>query len=99
MYNGEWYEKKLDSRNNRYEKYKFGRSTVQDEALNTIYAAIGSARWTAYTNERGEVERIIWSDELRRLLGYTDELQLPNTMQVAERAHSSGGFGTCDAKI
>lgn len=54
-----------------------------DEALNTIYAAIGSARWTAYTNERGEVERIIWSDELRRLLGYTDELQIPNTMQVA----------------
>ena len=54
-----------------------------DEALNTIYAAIGSARWTAYTNERGEVERIIWSDERRRLLDYTDELQLPNTMQVA----------------
>lgn len=79
MYNGEWYEKNLIAEITDMKNTNSGIDSA-DEALNTIYAAIGLARWTAYTNERGEVERIIWSDELRRLLGYTDELQLLNTM-------------------
>ena len=54
-----------------------------DEALNTLYATIGSARWTAYTDEFGEVKSVVWSDELRRLLGYENEAEAPNMLSVA----------------
>ena len=54
----------------------------EDAALTMIYEALGSARWTVYTKQDGSVDHVRWSDELRRLLGYQDTDEMPDTMQV-----------------
>lgn len=54
----------------------------ESTALTMIYEALGSARWTVYAKPDGSVDHGCWSDELRRLLGYQDENEMPNTTQA-----------------
>ncbi len=39
-------------------------------SLNTIHEMLGSGKWTMDFDEAGEMVRVSWSDEFRRMLGY-----------------------------
>ena len=57
------------------------RDVRRDDLIDSIYQIMGAARWQAIYNERGETTSIYYSDEFRKLLGYTKE-ELENTREA-----------------
>ena len=55
---------------------------LQNEAasLDTIHEMLGSGKWTMDFDEEGVMERISWSDEFRRMLGYNDKEDFPDVL-------------------
>ncbi|MBR3245602.1 MAG: PAS domain-containing protein [Parasporobacterium sp.] len=56
---------------------------LQNEAasLNTIHEMLGSGKWTMDFDEAGEMVRVNWSDEFRRMLGYHDKNDFPDVLE------------------
>ena len=56
---------------------------LQNEAasLNTIHEMLGSGKWTMDFDETGEMVRVKWSDEFRRMLGYHDTDDFPDLLE------------------
>ena len=56
---------------------------LQNEAasLDTIHEMLGSGKWTMDFNEAGEMIRVSWSDEFRRMLGYHGTDDFPDVLE------------------
>ncbi len=56
---------------------------LQNEAasLNTIHEMLGSGKWTMDFNEAGVMERVNWSDEFRRMVGYRGKDDFPDVLE------------------
>ncbi|MER2151796.1 MAG: response regulator, partial [Candidatus Limivicinus sp.] len=57
---------------------------LQNEAasLNTIHEMLGSGKWTMDFDEAGEMIRVNWSDEFRRMIGYQDADDFPDVVEA-----------------
>ncbi len=54
----------------------------KDLKIKTINDAISAGLWQIKLNEDLGVDKVIWSDELRKMLGYKDENDFPNTLDA-----------------
>ncbi len=56
---------------------------LQNEAasLDTIHEMLGSGKWTMSFDEAGVMERVSWSDEFRRMLGYQEADDFPDVLE------------------
>ncbi len=56
---------------------------LQNEAasLDTIHEMLGSGKWTMDFDEAGEMIRVSWSDEFRRMLGYHGTDDVPDVLE------------------
>ena len=56
---------------------------LQNEAasLNTIHEMLGSGKWTMDFDEEGEMIRVNWSDEFRRMVGYHNADDFPDALE------------------
>ena len=56
---------------------------LQNEAasLATIHEMLGSGKWTMDFDESGVMTRVNWSNEFRRMLGYHDVEDFPDTLE------------------
>ena len=56
---------------------------LQDESasLDTIHEMLGSGKWTMDFDEAGVMERVNWSDEFRRMLGYNNADDFPDVLE------------------
>ena len=56
---------------------------LQNEAvsLDTIHEMLGSGKWTMDFDEAGEMIRVSWSDEFRRMLGYHGTDDFPDVLE------------------
>ena len=56
---------------------------LQNEAasLDTIHEMLGSGKWTMDFDEAGAMERVNWSDEFRRMLGYHGTDDFPDVLE------------------
>ncbi len=50
-------------------------------SLNTIHEMLGSGKWTMDFDEAGEMVRVSWSDEFRRMLGYRGTEDFPDVLE------------------
>ncbi len=50
-------------------------------SLNTIHEMLGSGKWTMDFDEAGEMVRVSWSDEFRRMLGYHGTDDFPDVLE------------------
>ena len=58
-------------------------AALQNEAalLDTIHEMLGSGKWTMDFDEAGEMIRVNWSDEFRRMLGYHSTEDFPDVLE------------------
>ena len=58
-------------------------SALQNEAasLNTIHEMLGSGKWTMDFDEAGQMVRVNWSDEFRRMIGYQGVEDFPDVLE------------------
>ena len=54
----------------------------RSEMIDAVFQIMGAARWQAVYDEKGEARSIFYSDEFRRILGYTSEKEFPNTSKA-----------------
>lgn len=56
---------------------------LQNEAasLDTIHEMLGSGKWTMDFDEAGIMERVNWSDEFRRMIGYQGPDDFPDVLE------------------
>ena len=54
----------------------------RSEMIDAVFQIMGAARWQAVYDEKGEARSIYYSDEFRRILGYTSEKEFPNTSKA-----------------
>ncbi|MGN0009436.1 MAG: ATP-binding protein, partial [Desulfovibrionaceae bacterium] len=52
------------------------------EGMNILYEVIGSAKWTMDFNSGGHITAVHWSDEFRRLHGYSSTEDFPNEFET-----------------
>ncbi|MCR5788560.1 MAG: PAS domain-containing protein [Lachnospiraceae bacterium] len=51
--------------------------------LNMVNEIINSGMWEMYFDEAtAEINRVVWSDEFRRMIGYKDTSDFPNTLEA-----------------
>lgn len=57
-------------------------------ALGAIYEMLGSARWTVYTDKQGNIQKVVWSEELKRMIGYEKTDEFPDEIRtLLDRIH------------
>ena len=54
----------------------------RSEMIDAVFQIMGAARWQAVYDEKGDARSIFYSDEFRRILGYTSEKEFPNTSKA-----------------
>lgn len=50
-------------------------------SLRIVHEILESGMWSMEFDEQGEMERVLWSDEFRRMIGYRDEEDFPNRLE------------------
>ena len=55
-------------------------SEASGEGIRRIHEVLGSGSWAVWYDEDGTATRVEWSDNLRRILGYTDKTDFPDTL-------------------
>ena len=53
----------------------------ESASLDTIHEMLGSGKWTMDFDDSGVMERVSWSDEFRRMLGYHDTDVFPDVLE------------------
>jgi len=51
-----------------------------EERYRSIHRMMKSGMWRLFYDEQGQLEHVEWSDEFRRMLGYTDVIDFPDRM-------------------
>lgn len=52
------------------------------EKINLINDIIHSGLWTMYFDSQGNISKVVWSDEFRRMIGYHNISDFPNTLDA-----------------
>lgn len=78
--------------------------THQHDNLNMINAIIKSGMWKMSFDDKGDISMVVWSDEFRKMIGYNDAIDFPNTVKAwSDKLHPNdkdftlGEFGACIA--
>lgn len=58
------------------------RSRMAMESYHTLAKLLKSGMWNIYYSPDGEMESVEWSDEFRRMIGYSDVHDFPNTLEA-----------------
>ena len=53
----------------------------ETESLDTVHEMLGSGKWSMDFNESGEMTRVSWSDEFRRMVGYHGPEDFPDVLE------------------
>ncbi len=67
-------ETKPGAMEERYQDY--------DAVIRVMHEALHSGMWSMEFDEEGKMASVEWSDEFRRMLGYTDTRDFPNTLEA-----------------
>ena len=54
----------------------------EQTSLRILHEMLHSGMWSMDFNQQGEMTGVFWSDEFRRMLGYSDEEDFPNTLDA-----------------
>ena len=54
----------------------------EQTSLHILHEMLHSGMWSMDFNQQGEMTGVFWSDEFRRMLGYSDEEDFPNTLDA-----------------
>ncbi len=55
---------------------------LASDAMEAIHESLGSGGWTMQYDETGQLSSVIWSTVFRRMLGFHDEKDFPNTFNA-----------------
>ena len=82
-------DKKMYSNKAKLKDTNENRIAAHREAtIKVLHEALGSGMWGMEFDEDGQMISVEWSDEFRRMIGYTDEKDFPNELQSwSERLH------------
>ena len=84
-------------------KDNYAASEYAEENYKTIHRLIKSGMWRMYCDESGKICRVEWSDEFRKMVGYTNETDFPNVLDSWRNLlHPDDyeiGFGLIEAAI
>ncbi len=58
------------------------RVQTANQAMETIHEAIGSGSWSMEYDEQGRLISVDWSSQFRKMLGFRNELEFPNTFEA-----------------
>lgn len=61
-------------------KDNYAAAEYAENNYRTIHRLIKSGMWRMYCDENWEINRVEWSDEFRKMVGYTDENDFPNVL-------------------
>ncbi len=61
-------------------KKAYDKLNKETQGMQIIHSIINSGPWTIEFNEQGEVEKCIWSQPFRQMLGYFTEEDFPNEL-------------------
>ena len=50
--------------------------------LSLVNQIIHSGLWTMYFDAKGEIERVVWSDDFRRMTGFHGTSDFPDTLNA-----------------
>ena len=88
----EGYQKRLQAAVARIER--------ESDKVHMINDIIHSGLWTMYFDSKGEISSVVWSDQFRRMIGYRDTSDFPNTLEAwSDKLHKDdkdfvlGSFG------
>lgn len=74
-----------------------------EASYHTLHRLIKSGMWSIHYDESGNRVRVDWSDEFRRMIGFQDEKDFPNTLEAwANLLHPddwSVGYDTIDKVV
>ena len=80
------------------------RIAYQYDNSKMINAIIKSGMWTMHFDDKGNIATVVWSDEFRKMIGYNDTSDFPNTLEDwSDKLHPEdkdftlGQFGECIA--
>lgn len=54
----------------------------ESDKLHMVNDIIHSGLWTMYFDEKGNISSVVWSDQFRKMIGYHDEKDFPNTLEA-----------------
>ena len=63
-------------------KNAYDKLNKETQGMQIIHSIINSGPWTIEFNEKGEVEKCIWSQSFRQMLGYMTEEEFPNELDA-----------------
>lgn len=66
-------------------KKAYDKLNKEIQGMQIIHSIINSGPWTIEFNEQGEVEKCIWSQPFRQMLGYFTEEEFPNELDAWTR--------------
>ena len=62
----------------------------ETNAMQIIHSVLNSGPWTIEFDENGHIQKCIWSDTFRKLIGFDSEKDFPNTLEAwSDRLHKS----------
>ena len=61
-------------------KKAYDKLNKETQGMQIIHSIINSGPWTIEFNENGEIEKCIWSQPFRQMLGYYTEEEFPNNL-------------------
>ncbi len=73
----------LDGKEKKYYSSENSESNLQKNAfVKVMHEALHSGMWTMDFNEDGKMTDVTWSDEFRKMIGYNDTTDFPNTLEA-----------------
>ncbi|MBP5298354.1 MAG: PAS domain-containing protein [Lachnospiraceae bacterium] len=54
----------------------------ETDKLRMVNEIINSGMWTMYFDSKGDINKVDWSDEFRRMIGYRDRTDFPDTLEA-----------------
>lgn len=66
-------------------KKAYDKLNKETQGMQIIHSIINSGPWTIEFNEKGEVEKCLWSQPFRQMLGYFSEEEFPNNLDAWAR--------------
>ncbi len=66
---------------NQETKAAYDNLATEKKAMQIIHSVMNSGPWTIEFNEKGEIEKCIWSQTFREMLGYTSVEEFPDKLE------------------
>jgi diguanylate cyclase (GGDEF)-like protein len=63
-------------------KKAYDKLNIETQGMQIIHSIIHSGPWSMEFNEKGEIEKCVWSVPFRQMLGYMTEEEFPNTLEA-----------------